>query len=149
MPSAENKAADEKIKQENASASLDAEGIWAETDLFQCGRCKQKKTRYCQAQTRSPNEPMKICIIAHFTNLLLELSLQDYCQLHQVWQRVDVLLADTHCLLNPFGPSSRGSLTAICTNLISRGTWDIIIVRTHNVQNSSPSPLRMDKFICS
>ncbi|KAJ3730751.1 hypothetical protein C8R42DRAFT_15402 [Lentinula raphanica] len=62
MPSAENKAADEKIKQENASASLDAEGIWAETDLFQCGRCKQKKTRYCQAQTRSPNEPMKTIV---------------------------------------------------------------------------------------
>ncbi|KAG8929841.1 RNA polymerase II elongation factor [Tulasnella sp. 418] len=30
----------------------------AETDAFKCGRCKQRKTRYRQAQTRSADEPM-------------------------------------------------------------------------------------------
>ncbi|KAI5148300.1 transcription elongation factor S-II [Enteropsectra breve] len=29
-----------------------------ETDMFQCGRCKQKKCRYSQLQTRSCDEPM-------------------------------------------------------------------------------------------
>ncbi|KAK7047744.1 transcription elongation factor TFIIS [Paramarasmius palmivorus] len=48
----------EKIQQENSSASLGAEEQQAETDAFQCARCKQRKCRYRQAQTRSADEPM-------------------------------------------------------------------------------------------
>ncbi|KAJ3840786.1 transcription factor S-II, central domain-containing protein [Lentinula raphanica] len=58
MASAERKAADDKIKQDNLFASLGAEEQQAETDAFQCGRCKQRKCRYRQAQTRSADEPM-------------------------------------------------------------------------------------------
>ncbi|KAJ3811035.1 transcription factor S-II, central domain-containing protein [Lentinula aff. lateritia] len=58
MASAERKAADDKIKQNNLFASLGAEEQQAETDAFQCGRCKQRKCRYRQAQTRSADEPM-------------------------------------------------------------------------------------------
>ncbi|EEB92868.1 hypothetical protein MPER_08559, partial [Moniliophthora perniciosa FA553] len=58
MASEERQAADQKIKQENFFASLGAEEQQAETDAFQCGRCKQRKCRYRQAQTRSADEPM-------------------------------------------------------------------------------------------
>ncbi|KAL0574546.1 transcription elongation factor TFIIS [Marasmius crinis-equi] len=58
MASAERKAADEKIKNNNFFASLGAGEQQAETDAFQCGRCKQRKCRYRQAQTRSADEPM-------------------------------------------------------------------------------------------
>lgn len=58
MASEERKAADDKIKQENLHNSLGAEQQQAETEAFQCGRCKQRKCRYRQAQTRSADEPM-------------------------------------------------------------------------------------------
>ncbi|THU98680.1 transcription elongation factor [Dendrothele bispora CBS 962.96] len=58
MASAERKAADERIKEENLFKSLGAGEQQAETDAFQCGRCKQRKCRYRQAQTRSADEPM-------------------------------------------------------------------------------------------
>ena len=28
------------------------------TDMFKCSRCKQRKTIYCEVQTRSSDEPM-------------------------------------------------------------------------------------------
>ncbi|KAF8659275.1 hypothetical protein AX16_001850 [Volvariella volvacea WC 439] len=58
MASEERKAADNKIKEENFFNSLGAGEQQAETDAFQCGRCKQRKCRYRQAQTRSADEPM-------------------------------------------------------------------------------------------
>lgn len=41
MASEERKAADKKIADENLFKSLGAEEVQAETDAFQCGRCKQ------------------------------------------------------------------------------------------------------------
>jgi transcription elongation factor S-II len=41
MASEERKAADNKIMQQNFHASLGAEEQQAETEAFQCGRCKQ------------------------------------------------------------------------------------------------------------
>lgn len=41
MASAERKAADEKIKEENLHNSLGAEEQQAETEAFQCAKCKQ------------------------------------------------------------------------------------------------------------
>ncbi|KAF9449213.1 transcription elongation factor [Macrolepiota fuliginosa MF-IS2] len=58
MASEERKAADSKIKEENLFKSLSAAEQQAETDAFQCSRCKQRKCRYRQAQTRSADEPM-------------------------------------------------------------------------------------------
>ena len=40
------------------------EVVYAETDAFQCGRCKQRKTKYRQVQTRSRDEPMTVCSFA-------------------------------------------------------------------------------------
>lgn len=58
MASNERKAEDEKIRADNLFGSLAAGEQEAETDAFQCGRCKQRKCRYRQAQTRSADEPM-------------------------------------------------------------------------------------------
>ncbi|KAG1734924.1 transcription factor S-II, central domain-containing protein [Suillus paluster] len=58
MSSEERRAADRKIKEENFFKSLGAGEQEAETEGFQCGRCKQRKCRYRQAQTRSADEPM-------------------------------------------------------------------------------------------
>ncbi|KAF8505325.1 transcription factor S-II-domain-containing protein [Gautieria morchelliformis] len=44
------------------SPSLVSEEMEAETDAFQCGRCRQRKTRYFQRQTRSADEPMTIFV---------------------------------------------------------------------------------------
>ncbi|KAI0755647.1 transcription elongation factor S-II [Fomes fomentarius] len=58
MASEERKAADAKIVEDNLFKTLGAGEQEAETDAFQCGRCKQRKCRYRQAQTRSADEPM-------------------------------------------------------------------------------------------
>ncbi|RDX45920.1 transcription elongation factor [Lentinus brumalis] len=58
MASEERKRADELIAQQNLFNTLGAGEQEAETDAFQCGRCKQRKCRYRQAQTRSADEPM-------------------------------------------------------------------------------------------
>ncbi|KAF8174575.1 transcription factor S-II, central domain-containing protein [Pholiota molesta] len=58
MASEERKAADKKIQEENFFKSLSAAEKQAETDAFQCSRCKQRKCVYRQQQTRSADEPM-------------------------------------------------------------------------------------------
>ncbi|KAJ7235082.1 transcription elongation factor [Mycena haematopus] len=58
MASDDRKKADEAIKQQNLHNSLGAEEQEAETSAFQCSKCKQRKCRYRQAQTRSADEPM-------------------------------------------------------------------------------------------
>jgi len=58
MASEERKKADEAIKQQNLHNALGAEEQQAETTAFQCSKCKQRKCRYRQAQTRSADEPM-------------------------------------------------------------------------------------------
>ncbi|PWN41856.1 transcription elongation factor [Ceraceosorus guamensis] len=58
MASDEVKAEREKLQVQNLFGSKAAEDQAAETDAFECGRCKQRKTRYYQKQTRSADEPM-------------------------------------------------------------------------------------------
>ncbi|TDL15784.1 transcription elongation factor [Rickenella mellea] len=58
MASEERKALDRQIQETNLHKSLGAGEKAAETDAFQCGKCKQRKTIYRQAQTRSADEPM-------------------------------------------------------------------------------------------
>ncbi|KAF8483026.1 hypothetical protein JB92DRAFT_1674380 [Gautieria morchelliformis] len=41
----------------------------AETDAFQCGRCRQRKTRYFQRQTCSADEPMTTFVTGSSLNL--------------------------------------------------------------------------------
>ncbi|KAG9118631.1 RNA polymerase II elongation factor [Ceratobasidium sp. 392] len=58
MASEERKQKNDQINQQNVHNALGAGEPEAETDAFQCGRCKNYKTRYRQAQTRSADEPM-------------------------------------------------------------------------------------------
>ncbi|GJJ14207.1 hypothetical protein Clacol_008469 [Clathrus columnatus] len=58
MASDERKEEDKKLSEANFHKALGSEELAAETDAFQCGRCKQRKTRYYQQQTRSADEPM-------------------------------------------------------------------------------------------
>lgn len=58
MASAERQAENRKIEEENLFKSLSAAEKQAETEAFQCSRCKQRKCVYRQAQTRSADEPM-------------------------------------------------------------------------------------------
>ena len=84
MASDERRAQDNKIVAENLHKSLGAEEQQAETDAFQCSRCKQarsvrflpipesvltfkqRKCRYRQAQTRSADEPMTVRVFVVF-----------------------------------------------------------------------------------
>jgi transcription elongation factor S-II len=52
MASEERKAADDKIKQENLHNSLGAEQQQAETEAFQCGRCKQARLFFAMSYSR-------------------------------------------------------------------------------------------------
>ncbi|KAG0020949.1 RNA polymerase II elongation factor [Entomortierella chlamydospora] len=58
MASAEAKARDREIQLQNMFLAKGAEEQQAETDMFKCGKCKGRKTRYYQMQTRSADEPM-------------------------------------------------------------------------------------------
>lgn len=60
MASSARKAEREKLQQQNLHNAKGAEAQEAETDAFQCGKCKQRKTRYYQMQTRSADEPMYV-----------------------------------------------------------------------------------------
>ncbi|KAI3640578.1 hypothetical protein MIR68_001456 [Amoeboaphelidium protococcarum] len=53
---AENKAIKEALL--NEAKNLLSGKNEAETDQFKCGKCKQRKTKYYQLQTRSADEPM-------------------------------------------------------------------------------------------
>lgn len=58
MASAEAKARDREIQVQNMFLAKGAEEQQAETDMFKCGKCKSRKCRYRQMQTRSADEPM-------------------------------------------------------------------------------------------
>lgn len=58
MASDQRKQEDKKLSEANFHQALGSEELAAETDAFQCSRCKQRKTRYYQQQTRSADEPM-------------------------------------------------------------------------------------------
>ncbi|KAL1921820.1 uncharacterized protein VTP21DRAFT_10462 [Calcarisporiella thermophila] len=58
MASEEQKQKDRKIHLDNLFKARGAGPTQAETDMFKCGRCKQRKCTYYQMQTRSADEPM-------------------------------------------------------------------------------------------
>lgn len=77
MASDQRKQEDKKLTEANFHQALGSEELAAETDAFQCSRCKQvctpsgclyfiltrffqRKTRYYQQQTRSADEPMTV-----------------------------------------------------------------------------------------
>lgn len=58
MASEERRKEDDRINKENLLKARAAKDNAPETDMFQCGRCKQRKCKYFQMQTRSADEPM-------------------------------------------------------------------------------------------
>jgi transcription elongation factor S-II len=58
MASEERLAEIRTLEQQNMLVAQSAAELEAETDAFKCGRCKQRKCRYYQKQTRSADEPM-------------------------------------------------------------------------------------------
>jgi len=58
MKSKERLEEEERIRAENLFKARGAAPQEAETDQFKCGKCKQRKVRYYQMQTRSADEPM-------------------------------------------------------------------------------------------
>ncbi|KAL6159447.1 transcription elongation factor TFIIS [Exserohilum turcicum] len=58
MKSDARRAEDEKLEKENMNQAMVAQVEKAISKEFQCGKCKQKKVSYSQAQTRSADEPM-------------------------------------------------------------------------------------------
>ncbi|GAA5955289.1 hypothetical protein JCM8115_001905 [Rhodotorula mucilaginosa] len=58
MASEERKAENRKLVAENLFKAQAAAPQQAETDAFQCGKCKQRRCMYYQMQTRSADEPM-------------------------------------------------------------------------------------------
>ncbi|PNH08820.1 Transcription elongation factor A protein 1 [Tetrabaena socialis] len=58
MASDEQKRKNKELKDWLAKEATLGLNNTASTDMFQCGRCKQRKTTYYQLQTRSADEPM-------------------------------------------------------------------------------------------
>ncbi|BGP52742.1 hypothetical protein JCM8202_004375 [Rhodotorula sphaerocarpa] len=58
MASEERKAENRKLAADNLFKAQAAAPQQAETDAFQCGKCKQRRCMYYQMQTRSADEPM-------------------------------------------------------------------------------------------
>ena len=58
MASDEFKQEAEKVKKVSLLESQSAQDQQAETDQFKCGKCRSRKCKYFQMQTRSADEPM-------------------------------------------------------------------------------------------
>ncbi|KAK3621378.1 transcription elongation factor TFIIS [Elasticomyces elasticus] len=58
LKSAEKKAQDEQLEKENMKQSMTAQEEKAISTTMTCGRCKQSRVAYTQAQTRAADEPM-------------------------------------------------------------------------------------------
>lgn len=56
MASEEKKEEIKKIQDQNLFLARGAESQQAETDQFKCGKCKSRKCKYYQMQTRSADE---------------------------------------------------------------------------------------------
>lgn len=64
LASEERKKEDEALEQENMLNAMTAKSSKATTDQLTCGKCKNKKVSYSQAQTRSADEPLTTVSIA-------------------------------------------------------------------------------------
>jgi len=58
LKSAERRKEDDKLQQENMKNAQVPKAEQSISDALQCGKCKQRKVSYGQAQTRSADEPM-------------------------------------------------------------------------------------------
>lgn len=58
MASEERQRLNSLLQEQNIKNAQTAQDTQAETDQFKCGRCKQRRCKYYQMQTRSADEPM-------------------------------------------------------------------------------------------
>ena len=58
MKSVEELKREKELRDKNLFAAKGAEPPHAATDMFKCGKCKQRRCTYYQMQTRSADEPM-------------------------------------------------------------------------------------------
>lgn len=58
MASDERRKLNEQMQEQNLKNARAAQDAVAETDQFKCGRCKERRCKYYQMQTRSADEPM-------------------------------------------------------------------------------------------
>lgn len=58
MKSSEELERERLLKEKNIFEAQGAKPPLAETEMFRCGKCKQRKCTYYQMQTRSADEPM-------------------------------------------------------------------------------------------
>ncbi len=58
LKSAERRAEDARLQKENMDKAMVAQEEKSISASLECGRCKQRKVSYSQAQTRSADEPM-------------------------------------------------------------------------------------------
>jgi transcription elongation factor S-II len=58
LKSAERRAEDERLEKENMREAMVAQVPKSISATLTCGKCRQKKVSYSQAQTRSADEPM-------------------------------------------------------------------------------------------
>jgi transcription elongation factor S-II len=58
MKSDSRRAEDEILEKQNMNQAMVAQVEKSISTEFQCGKCKQRKVAYSQAQTRSADEPM-------------------------------------------------------------------------------------------
>ena len=56
--SKDRKAEIEEVQKQNLAEAITVKPVHNATDIFKCGKCKQRKTTYYQMQTRSADEPM-------------------------------------------------------------------------------------------
>ncbi|KAI5798918.1 transcription factor S-II, central domain-containing protein [Geopyxis carbonaria] len=70
MASEERQLQDAAIQAENMREAMTAKDMKSYSDQLTCGKCRQKKVSYTQAQTRSADEPMTtFCTCEHCGNM--------------------------------------------------------------------------------
>jgi len=70
LKSPERRAEDKQMQKENMDKAMVAQAEVSISDSLQCGKCKQRKVSYSQAQTRSADEYVfllnrGVCIRGH------------------------------------------------------------------------------------
>lgn len=130
MASEEQRKEDERTREENLRKSMVAKAPKSYSDQLTCGKCRQKRVSYTQAQTRSADEPMTtFCTcencgnmwkVRHCPLLLARFSTYSLYSFHDPLDQYSsrlCCLALQYCLdiVIPFGPMVLCSISGACT----------------------------------
>lgn len=99
LKSAEMKKVDAALEKENMKKAQVAQIEKSISDALECGRCKQRKVSYTQAQTRSADEPMTTFCECTVCGNRWKVS----CLSGTVWRALSRACADTRSSLNDAG----------------------------------------------